>query len=371
MTNNQDNIDNNHLRMLHIPKLYSSNEDAWQAILQDCSNAKKSIVLEQFIFVNDELGKKLIDICKERAKNGVKVKFLWDAAGSFTFKGSSLVQELREDGIELVFWKTLIPSYFKIPNFRAWFLRNHRRTLVIDDQIGYTGSICINKDFKNWRDTNVRIQGPVVEEMKNEFNNMWLKATGHQTIKYKKITKDSEFRYITNYPVPGRRKIYSEILKAIRKSKDYVFITTPYFVPTHRLIRTIKAASYRGVDIRIILPEKSDYKAVDLGARAFFKTLLQSGVKIYLYQGNMIHSKSITIDDTWATVGSMNLDSLSLLYNFEANIVTTNDRFAKELKLHFFNDIDESKEVFIRDWQKRFFLNKIMEKLAHLVKKFL
>lgn len=352
-------------------QLYSENKDAWQAMLTDCANAKNSIDLEQFIFANDEFGQRLINICKQRAREGVKVRFLWDAAGSFTFWGSELVNELKNSNIELLFWKTLIPGYFKVPNFRYWFFRNHRRTLVIDKKIGYSGSLCVDNKLKNWRDTNVRLEGPVVDEMQGAFEQMWARAKNKRPSKYRKISKNEEFRYVTNYPAPGRRNIYSEILQAIRKSEDYIYITTPYFVPTHKLLRTLRAASYRGVDVRLILPEKSDHYVVDLGARAFFKPLLNSGIKIYLYKGNMIHSKSITIDDTWATVGSMNLDSISLLYNFEANIVTTNDRFAKKLKEHFFEDLTESTEINQKDWQKRPFYQKILETIAHLVKRVL
>lgn len=352
-------------------ELYSDNEKAWQAMLTDCANAKKSIVLEQFIFVNDEFGQKLINICKNRAKDGVNVRFLWDAAGSFTFWGSELANDLQKSGVKLLFWKTLIPGFFKVQNLKSWFFRNHRRTLVIDDTIGYSGSICVNDNYKNWRDTNVRLEGPVVQEMKNAFEQMWARATHKQRPRYKKPPRSNEFRYVTNYPAPGRRHIYSEIIKAIRKARKNIYITVPYFVPPHRLLRTIKAASRRGVDVKIILPEKSDHYLVDLGARAFFTGLLKSGVKIYLYSGNIIHSKSISIDDAWSTVGSMNLDSVSLLYNFEANIVTTNDRFSKELKTHFFRDLQESKEVLLRDWQKRFFGEKIMSFFIHLIKRFL
>lgn len=351
--------------------LYSENGDAWHAMLADCAKAEKSIVLEQFIFVNDDFGKRLIDICKARAKEGVTVRFLWDAAGSFTFWGSNIVEELKKSGIQLVFWRTLIPSYFKVPNFRSWYFRNHRRTLVIDSKTGYTGSICVDDHFKNWRDTNVRLEGPVVKEMETAFEQMWSRAQKSSKIPFHASPRYAEFKYLTNYPAPGRRLVYTELLRAIRQARDYVYITTPYFVPTHRLVRTLKTAAENGVDVRLIVPERSDHYAVDLGARAFFKTLLQSGVRIFLYSGNMIHSKAAVIDGDWATVGSMNLDSASLLYNFEANIVTYNEKFASEITDHFTSDLEDSKEVNLKEWQSRFFLEKIPEMLMHLVRKFL
>ena len=348
-------------------KLFEINRDAWLSMLSDCARAKKSIVLEQFIFVNDEFGQKLINVCAERAKEGVIVRFLWDAAGSFTFWGSGIVENLAKKGIELVFWKTLIPGYYKVPDYRSWYLRNHRRTLVIDNEIGYTGSICVENDKKNWRDTNVRMTGPVVLEMTSAFERMWARAKRIRKLPRRRHAHDPEFRYLTNFPSPGRRHIYAAVVDAIRQATSYVYITTPYFVPTRRLLLAIKGASERGCEVRLIVPERSDYYVVDLGARAFFNTLFQSGVKIFLYTGNMIHCKSVIVDGVWATVGSMNMDSVSLLYNFEANIITTNAKFIGELKRHFAHDLEEARQVIASEWYKRFFLEKIPEKLIRLV----
>ncbi len=352
--------------------LYASNEEAWASMLDDCAKAEKSIVLEQFIFVDDELGQKLIDVCTERAKAGVKVRFLWDAIGSFSFFGSNIAEELKQRGIELVFWKTLVPSYFTVPNFRSWYLRNHRRTLVIDKNIGYTGSICVKDTMKNWRDTNVRLEGPVAVEMQNAFERMWQRARKSKNLPRRRFARDSEFKYITNYPAPGRRHIYSELIGALRNARKYIYITTPYFVPTHRMLRVIKLAAHRGVDVRIILPERTNhYPTLDIAARSYFLTLLESGVRIFLYTGNLIHSKTTVIDGDWSTVGSMNLDSASLLYNYEANVVSTNSKFAEELAAHFVHDLQETQETTLKDWQGRFFLERIPEFLIRIVSKFL
>jgi len=352
-------------------KLFRDNKDAWESMIADCEKAKESIVLEQFIFVADEFGQRLIDICTKKASEGVEIRFLWDAAGSFTFWGSNIADDLRKKGIELLFWRTLIPGYFKVPNIRSWFLRNHRRTLVIDSKIGYTGSICISDKMKNWRDTNIRLVGPIVRQIGNEFDRMWLRAKGSNNFEKKIKVYNHEFQYATNYPAPGRRHIYTKLLGAIRNAKKYIYITTPYFVPTHRLARALRLAAHRGVHVHIILPEKSDYYTIDLGARSYFNTLLDAGIKIYLYQGTMIHSKTVVIDDEWSTVGSMNLDRISMLYNFEANIVSYNPKFAIELKSHFIEDLKESEQVLVEEWHKRFFIDKIPEILIRLVRQFL
>jgi cardiolipin synthase A/B len=364
--------------------LYTSNEEAWAAMLEDCRNAKKSIVLEQFIFVADEFGQRLIDICVERAAAGVEVRFLWDAGGSFTFFGSNIAEDLRTKNIKLLFWKTLIPAYFKVPNIRSWFLRNHRRTLVIDQQIGYTGSMCVKDSYRGWRDTNARFDGPVVANMQNAFDRMWARAdhdsldrAEHKKHIPKKIAqRDHEFEYVTNYPTPGKRHMYRSLVDAIRNARSYIYLTTPYFVPTRRLARVIKLAAHRGVDVRIIIPDKTNhFIALDLGAMSFFTTLLDSGVRIFLYPTNngetLIHSKAAVIDGTWSTVGSLNLDHVSLLYNYEANIVTSNSKFAEELAAQFVHDMNKCKEVDPVIWKNRFFLEKLPEYAIRLVRKFL
>lgn len=353
-------------------QLFASNDEAHDAMLQDCAKAKQSIVLEQFIFIDDELGRKFINVCAERAKAGVQVRFLWDAAGSFTFFGSSIIQELKEKNIELLFWKTLIPSYSHVPDYRSWFLRNHRRTLVIDEKIGYTGSMAVYQEMKNWRDTNVRLEGAVVKEMHNAFERMWARAKDKKRLPNHIEISDPEFRYLTNQPSPRKRQLYNTIVEAIRNARSYIYITTPYFVPTHKLLRIIRLAAYRGLDIRIIIPEKTDhYPTLDLAARSYFTTLLQSGVRIFLYQGNLIHSKTMIIDDNWSTVGSLNLDSVSLLYNYEANIVTYNTNFATELTSHFVNDLAECKEVLLSEWKNRSLIEKISEFFIRLIRKLL
>ncbi len=351
--------------------LYTSNEEAFATMLADCAKAQKSIVLEQYIFVPDELGNKLLEVCAERAAHGVNVRFLWDAFGSFSFWGSSTVDDLKQKGIRLIFWKTLLPSYSKSTDFRSWFFRNHRRTLVIDSSIGYTGSMCVYEPMKNWRDTNLRLEGPVVQEMQNAFDRMWARATHNRHFPRRMLARDHEFRYITNFPAPRRRHIYSELVEAIRSARKYIYITNPYFVPTHRIVRILRLAARRGVDVRLIIPEKSNYYSVDLGARSYFNTLLSSNIRIFLYSGNLIHAKTAVIDGEWATVGSMNLDQVSLLYNFEANIVSRNSKFAEELAALFVRDLAESKEVNREEWRNRYFIEKIPEILIKLVRKFL
>lgn len=353
-------------------KLFTSNEEAWDAMLSACEKAEESIDLEQFIFVADDFGNKLIDVCEQKAKQGVKIRFIWDAAGSFSFFGEGIIEDLKKKGIELIFFKTLFPGFFKVHEYKSWYFRNHRRTLVIDRKIGFTGSICVYEIFKNWRDTNVRIEGLVVNDMHKAFERMWDRAQGRRLPKINSEKySDNEFKYITNNPLPRHRRLYNHVIEAIRHSKKYVYITTPYFVPTRRFARVLRLAALRGVDVKIIIPQWSDHPLVDLASRTFFHQMLESGVKMFLYKGTMLHSKTIVIDDDWASIGTLNIDNVSLLYNFEANLITTNKKFADELVSHFAQDTLNAEEITFRNWKRRYWVEKFAGFFIRFVRDFL
>lgn len=350
---------------------YTTNEQGWDAMISACDSAKENIDLEQFIFRTDEIGQRFIDICAKKAKQGVKVRFLWDAAGSFSFFGSNIIEDLKSKNIELVFFQTLFPKFMKFHNYKSWYFRNHKRTLVIDNKIGFTGSICFSDEMKNWKDTVVMMDGPVVNDMKNEFERMWDRAIGKKYQTIEEMSGERDFKYIANYPLPKKHLLYKNIIKAIRDAKEHVYITTPYFIPTGHLFRVLRACAKRGINVKIILPESSDHPIVDLCSRSFFSSLLKAGVKIYLYKGEMIHSKTIVIDDNWSTVGTLNLDTASLMYNFEANIVSTNNLFAKELSVHFIKDLLLTEEVNYERWKNRYWVDVLPEFFARLLRYFL
>ena len=341
-------------------KIYIDSPSTWEAMLDECRKARKNIDLAQFIFVDDEIGKKFIEVFEERAKNGVRVRLIWDAAGSFSFFGSALAENLKSKGIELIFFKTLLPGFFTIHDYRSWYFRNHMRTLIIDEEVGFTGSICISKYTEDWRETTVKIEGNVIKEMQESFNRSWEQALGNKVSRiYYNKTNNKEFKYVINTPLPRNRYLYRDIITAINNSQKYVHITVPYFVPTTKIVHLLHKIALDGIEVKIILTERSDHPIVDLAARTYFKNLLKAGVKIYLYGGKILHSKTVVVDGNWSTLGTMNMDRVSLLYNFEGNIVSTNKDFAKELDIHFLNDINKSKEITLEDWTKRYFFEKI------------
>jgi cardiolipin synthase len=350
-------------------KTYTGTREAWDSMLEACRGARVSIDLEQFIIDNDAVGGEFISICRDRAKSGVKVRIIADAAGSFGLYGSFLPSTLLKDGVEIIFFNPLLIG--SRTRYTTWFYRDHRKLLIVDGTIGFTGGICLAEETEDWRDTHVRIEGEVVGQMQYTFEWMWARARKVQSHLTRVGGAPDGWSYETNAPNKRRRYLYKRYIEAIRHAENFIYVTTPYFVPDRRLLRVLKLAARRGVDVRILLPHHSDHKVVDLAARSYFTRLLKAGVKIYLYKETMLHAKTMTVDGTWATVGSMNLDYASLMYNFEANLVATDRGFARELRDQFLADLEKSEEITAGSWKRRFFPRKALEYLVIPLRKFL
>ncbi len=340
-------------------------------MIEACRTATVSIDFEIFIFTPDEIGQRFIDVCAEAAQRGVKVRFIWDAAGSFMFFRTGIIEELKAKNIELVFFKTFFPGFSKVHSYKSWYFRNHKRTLVIDGKRAFTGSTCIETRATPWRDTMVEVEGAVVLDMQDSFNYMWQRAKDRRSSR--KITgrRDRDFEYIHNSPMPRRRFLNKRVIEAIRGAEKSICIATPYFAPHHKLARVIRLAAHRGVDVKIMLPVASDFPLVDTGARTYFHQLLKVGVRIFLYRSPLLHVKSVVVDGEWSTIGTLNLDHISLMYNFEANLVSTNRKFAEELEGHFAADLENCEEVTFEEWNNRFFIEKIATFLVKFIRVFL
>ena len=330
-------------------KFYLNSQDAWDAMYADCATAKHSIDLEQYIFHDEPTHRRFIELFKKKAIEGISVKLLLDMVGSFDFYESSWVRELREAGVKIVFFHPISP--WRIANFTSWFFRDHRKLLVIDEHIGHTGGVGFNAKTKDWRDTNIRIVGPVVEQMVHAFERI---------SKYSPEFHDS-FAFITNAPHPRQRHFYKNLLQALRSARHRIYITTPYFIPPVRLFRALRKAARRGIDVRVLLPRSSDHFFVDLAAQSFFGLAFRAGIKIYRYDTPLLHAKTSIVDDHWGAVGSSNFDHLSFVRCYEANIVTTNLDCIRELAVIFANDIEKAEPLERATWKRRSLVQKILE----------
>jgi cardiolipin synthase len=360
-------------------------KDAWGAMYEDCLNAKESIDIEQFCFIPDEVGSAFLKLFLKKARGGVRVRMLCDMVGSFDLYDAMDPEKLEEVGIKLQFYNPIAPwrlnrsgldqaLFFprkktileKLFGLTSWFFRNHRKLLIIDRNIAHTGGVCIDWRMRDWRDTNVRTTLPIVEEMQQSFNRMWEITEKKNFFRFKKPIENRGFSFLTNAPHRNQRFLYERLLSAIQSATHHIYLTTPYFIPDRKLFRTLKSASRRGIDVRLLLNAKSDHHIVDLASQSYFSSALRAGVKIYQYdEKNIIHAKTAVIDDRIAFVGSGNLDNLSLLLNNEADLCAMNNsQFAKDVKQQFLDDADASRILRASEWKKRPFLQILQEFLT-------
>ncbi|MEI8062126.1 MAG: phospholipase D-like domain-containing protein [bacterium] len=404
--------------MIEFPidhKLFTETLETWGSMLEDIHHATQSIDFEQFYITADEASAKFVDALIERAKNGVKIRCHLDSAGSFSFANSKMYKDMRAAGIEIKFFNWLIP--FTKGFHKFGFFRNHRRLLLVDSDtespIAHHGGICIGKDVEKWADISVRISvgknsiSPIpniddiphpIASMKKSFDELWDRSeslkvswtnidvtdlrsslrkyrTEHQKLvdeKNKLFNPERRlpFTYVTQSPIPGKHNLYRALEKMISNAVEHVTISTPYFLPTHRIMRKLVRARKRGVVVTIIIPEKSDHPIVDIGARTYISYFLEHDISIYRHP-RMIHGKAIEIDGKWAMVGTMNLDNISLRYNFESGIISGSESFVLDVEQNLSDLRIQSKIINMETWQKRGLRNKIAELLVWPFRKFL
>jgi len=336
-----------------------------------CLNARKTIDIEQYIIEGDAVGHELFELLAQKQKAGVHIRILCDMVGSYSFFSSDLPNTLRDIGVNIRFFNIIKP--WRIQSFFSWFFRDHRKIMVIDGNVGFVGGVGFRADMKEWRDTHVKMMGPIVKEMRFAFEEMW-ETAGKENF-FRRMGRTSKFlhgfNFLTNSPFIRKRFIYRNLLSAIKSAKQYAFFTTPYFVPDRRIRKALLDASARGVDVRILVPQKSNYPIVDLASHTCFNQLLSGGVKIFLYKGEMLHAKTAVSDDNWASVGSFNLDSLSLFYNYEANIISAKTEFIREIRLLFEKDLGQAEAISASMWKSRPRRQKILEFFIYPLRRFL
>ena len=334
-------------------KFYLDSNSAWDAIVEEIKNAKTSIDIEEFILHNDEVGRRVLDALKERAATGVKVRLLIDWLGSSYTYFPQYDASLIESGIEVSFFNPLKPWSSKHKTFS--YYRDHNKNIIIDSRVAFNGGICISVHMDKWRDTTVRIEGDVVSEMEKGFEFMWTHATRELIKRGLNYTPSDakEFNFILNIPKKGKRFLYENFLKQISEAKKEILITNPYFAPTHKLFKLLKKKAREGVKISIVTPCNPDSFIVKYAAQSYIGSALKLGIRVFYQDSPINHSKTMVIDESWSTVGSMNFDHISLVHNFEGNIVTTNKDFALDLKRYFIMDIDKSKELHTSSWRNR------------------
>jgi cardiolipin synthase A/B len=235
----------------------------------------------------------------------------------------------------------------------VWTVIN-RKLMVIDSEIGYTGGAGLAAWMRPWRDTTVRVQGPVACAMERALDQLWRGAEGRpgEPDLLPPERPDAPFRVVTNTPHPHRNHLYKELRDGLRGATTYAYLATPYFMPNPAFFRAMLRAARRGVDVRLLLPGENDVALMAKVGESYYGRALKAGVRIFLYQGEILHTKAAVIDDRWATVGSANLDYLSFFGNHEANLVATEPAFVADMKRDFLADLETSREGGREEWRR-------------------
>ena len=312
-------------------KLLKSGEEKFNYLLEDIKKAKHHIHLEYFNFRNDSIANLTFEILGQKAKEGVEVRAIFDAFGNFSnnrpLKKKHL-KEIRKNGIEIVKFDP-----FKFPYINHAFHRDHRKIVVIDGKVGYTGGMNIADYYINglpeigeWRDMHARIEGESVQELQKIFLRMWEKSTGEEIngkIYYPnnedtlKIYEQENIAIVDRHPTKTSKVMRRVYAKAIETANNKVQIINPYFTPTNIITKAIKKALDKGVKVEIMIPGKSDIKFTPDAAFYIANKLRKEGADIYIFNGGFHHSKIMMIDSLYCTVGSTNLNSRSLRYDYE------------------------------------------------------
>jgi len=373
------------------PQEYSENiffdgTSYFQNLLECITNAQSTIDLETYMFAKDELGQQFIDELAGAAKRGVQVRVLVDSAGTPNWAGS-FPQKLEKANVETrVFhpfpWRLWQWSRSVI---RKSFLqkmvylllkinsRNHRKICIIDNNIAYIGSFNINKCHLNrenggdgWRDTGICMTGEM-SALTSAFEAAWNHMPAQERLQqiFKHIAPNPIIRL--NNTRHLRRVLYKSLLRRISKCKTRIWITNAYFVPDNFLLKKLREAAENGVDVRILLPWKSDVFIMPWASTTFYRSLLIAGVRIFEYLPSMLHAKSLILDQ-WISIGSSNLNYRSLLHDLEVDVNLRLPTSKQAMERQFLKDLTNSKEIILGQWKKRPLYQRIIGRLLLYVK---
>ena len=369
--------------------VFNEGDQYFDELCMALSKAKHSIHFETYIFNRDQLGHQILTILMRAAARGVKVQLLLDGVGSSQWSVTN-AEELRASGVQIHFfhplpWQKKRRKVWRLPTFRRLALglfklnhRNHRKICVIDGEIVFLGSFNVmDQDLSRvnganaWRETGLRLRGhcvdsyiPVCQEAWNFSLNYYHRKNSHPHYSY----------FFGNSGLLGSRKernfYYYDLLDRIRKTKNKIWITSAYFVPDRRVMRYLRNASKRGVDVKLLFPSKSDFFGVKFAMESFYHSLLKADIQVFEYLPSMLHAKILCFDD-WVSIGSANLDHRSLFQDLEANAVLTHPENVKLVHEQFFKDLSQSNELDLKTWNKRSLLRRALEIFFRLFKRIL
>lgn len=354
---------------------------AYPAMLEAIAGAREQVLLEMYWFGSDRTGRRFAEALMERAQAGVEVALLYDALGSID-ASEGMFDELRAAGVRVHEFNPVAPwrRRFRLDRLQV---RDHRKILVVDGVVGFTGGINIGDPWApeaegggGWRDDGICLEGPAVETMRILFERTWIGQGQHELrrpLREVELSGPSARIRVLGETVPLglrrgprlRRHIRRAYLSRIYQAKKRVWLSNSYFVPDPIVLRALRRAGKRGVDVRILVPGTSDVPATKWAGRATYSRLLRAGVRIFEWGGNVLHAKSAVIDGHWTTIGSYNLDYRSLRYNLEVNVAVDDEGFAHQVEESLAEDQRASQEIDRATWATRPLGHRFLERLCY------
>ena len=360
-------------------RLLVNGEEKFPLVLKTLETAKHFIHMEYYAWENDNRGNQIKEVLIRKIGRGVKVRVLYDDYASRSIR-KNIVKELKEAAAEV--WPKIKVKLRQFANRMNH--RDHRKIIIVDGSTGFVGGINVSDRYDNsidtglyWRDTHVRITGPLVLSLQRHFVVSWNTSAPDKIQFNKNLFPSFEIlpkedtsglgQVVAGGPIYPKSNIMLSYCKIFNLAREKLYITNPYFIPSDSILDALKMAALSGVDVRLIVPEKSDSAIVGAASRFYFSDLLKSGVRIFLYQKGFVHAKTVVSDSRLSVVGTANMDIRSFDLNFEIMSVIYGKHFAQELEHEFMKDLDQCREITSEDWSKLSFANRLIYSVARLI----
>lgn len=354
-------------------KILNNGSQTFSAITNVLKNAEKSIHLEYYIICDDEIGSQVADILIAKAKEGVEVRLIYDDVGSWGLS-RKFINRLKAAGVDVrCFMPVVFPWLTSKVNYR-----NHRKVIIVDGKIGFTGGINIaqryitGNKYGGWRDTHIMVEGDAVISLQALFLTDWYFVSGKQVGNIKdyivenSVEDQTLIQIATSGPDSDWASIMQAFFAAISRATHHIYISTPYFLPNEAILTAIKIAALSGIDVRLMLPRRADSKIVFWATRSYIGELLDANVKVFLYTPGFNHSKTIMIDSSFCSVGTANMDIRSFEDNFELSAMIYDQKITTELESAFEDDLAQCIRIDPEKWSKRSFARTTTESVARL-----
>jgi cardiolipin synthase len=345
------------------------------AMLAAIRSAKKTINLEFYIYWDGSIGREFAQALAERSRAGVKVNVVLDAVGSAAMS-RELIEFMQKNGIAVEWFHPL--RWYTLSRLNH---RTHRKLLIVDGEVGFTGGVGIADEWlgdadrrDHWRETMVRVEGPVVTQMQFAFMDNWIKSRGELLTGLDYFPRieprgDQSVQVMKSSPSEGSSAVKLLYVVSIVSAKKSIYISSAYFVPDRDTTRALEAAVRRGVDVRVIVPGAyTDVPVVRHASRFYYGGMLRRGVRIFEYQPTMMHAKTMVVDGVWSTIGSSNFDDRSFRLNDEVNVNIYDENIASQMEQIFFEDLARSEEISRKRWLKRPWFDRVKERVAGWLK---